>query len=179
MPPTTAKPQDKGSINLRKAKAGQLLLENPARSLGSALEEAGYAQATARVPKRNNLSADQCVQEAIKQSPGIDPSGLLEAARAALSDYLRDPERTGQARLGELSRAVEVCERWFGGHERAAGEVEQFVDRLEFMGAVNAELERRLEAKAVDAVEVETPKAPPNEASPQQASKHQGPPTAD
>ena len=82
------------SLNVRKALAGVKLLEG--KPLGQALTEAGFSKWTARAPSRNGISAEQCIAEAQKLDPELNPANLTTLAAQALGERLRAMHEDGE-----------------------------------------------------------------------------------
>ena len=102
-------------IDVRRALAGIGLLRG--LPLGPALREGGFSPWTARAPRRNRINADQCLREARKLSPNLDPAKLVSDARrvmlAKLTRLAEDPQLLERTRLGELVRVLEVAEKCY------------------------------------------------------------------
>ena len=116
--------------------------------IGTALQKAGYAESTARVPKAAGLSARSCVEAAIQANPEVDPSNLVRLARrtgeAKLQGMLDDPKALEGARLSEIARIIDVSERWYG--DRAVSQEDgdaAWLERMSLFAAALHEQRRR------------------------------------
>jgi len=124
------------------------ILANPSISQAEALtKHGGYAASTAATPKANGVNAGQCVAEAIKLNPEVNPATLLEKARllseTKIDSVLADPEAIKKARLGEVARMAEVMEKWHGDRsETQEMTPASFLERAKWV----AELDRLIKA---------------------------------
>lgn len=137
----------KTASDYRKAAAGALILQG--KSSYQALTSVGYAPSTARVPKANGLSAEQCVKMAKKAGIATDSAKIVRKARGVLTKQLQaledDPEPLGW-NPSKVARIVEVAEKYHGGHREAPdanADAHSFVDRVQWLETVLAEIKRR------------------------------------
>ncbi len=111
----------------KKAKAGLLMMNGLSQK--KALTQVGYAPSTAKAPKRNGIDADQCIAAMAEVYPHVMPADLLASTRELFKRKLDALNRDStKVKLGEISRALEVVERYHGErtpdhtHARDAGE---------------------------------------------------------
>jgi hypothetical protein len=140
--------------------AGLEMLKGTSRP--KALRAAGFAQSTIASSTRNGLTEFQCVKQAVRAFPKVDPAKLAEKARRvmelkldeAIGDDGNGSDSLKKAQLSEVARIVEVSERHFGG---SVGEGvdggRSFADRLLFLQAL---IERLGERRAAELAAVES-----------------------
>jgi hypothetical protein len=88
---------------------GKLVLQG--MSMAQAMQQSGYAAATARQPKNNGLVAAQCIQAALEAESGVQAATLKKEARGVLVDKLRwSAANIEKIRLSDAVRAVEGTE---------------------------------------------------------------------
>jgi hypothetical protein len=131
------------SYDHRKALAGIAMLSGV--RTGKALIQAGFSPWTARVPKAKGLDAAVCIAEAAKVDPECRPANLLTKARGRLRELLDDDGRWKRARVGEVARMIESCERYYGAGRGldALGEGETLEDRSRLVSALTAFVEEK------------------------------------
>lgn len=146
-------------LNMRKARAGLFILEG--MSTAEALIKAGYAPSTAHCPKRNGLTAEQCLLEARALDPSADPMTLVaDARRAALRtirQLLKLPAHLvlDGKNIGAITKLWDTAERYHGRGPIAPPSTNagvSFTDRAIELKMLLDELERRghLPRKVID-----------------------------
>lgn len=165
-------------INPRKARAGLEILNG--KPVGKALTESGYSPKTARNPKRNNLSVEQCLAETAKLPGMPEPVTLLRKARTALdmrlSQLIADPDSLAAERLADIARTAESAEKYYSGSAHGKTDERLLPDRIAFVqvliqslpagslphSVVNRSVDNRETAKTidVDATHGESDKSP-------------------
>ena len=119
---------------LRMIEAGKLILEG--KSLKQALIGAGFAESTARCPKKHKLHAEACVQVALAADRDVSPVDLRLSARKLFQATLdnADPKKTsltGAARAAEIAEKIGVRDGEASpGAARTAGERLAFLARV-------------------------------------------------
>lgn len=107
------------AINPRKAAAGLAMLAGS--TVRAALIGAGYSPATARTPKRNGVSADQCIEAARALYPEAEPGEILRSSREVmgkrLKQLLSDDDELRKHGIGQIARLTDVVERWYGDRD--------------------------------------------------------------
>ena len=149
-----------GRTNMRKALAGLNYLKG--MSAAQAIEHAGFAPSTAKKPASNGLTANRCIDEAVKVWPEVNPSTLVAKARRAFGNKLQDviDGKAKNVRLGELARAVDVAERHYGGDSGTIDDARRFGTRLAWLCEVLSsarDAQPILEGIVVDAAAAGTP----------------------
>jgi hypothetical protein len=141
----------------KRARAGRFIYENPEKPLKDALIHAGYSPMTARKPKHAGLDAQRCLEAAERADLIPSAATLRDQARHVLKLKLgrlvEDRKQLDGARLSEIARALDVTERAYSGSTSPADDARGFVDRLEFIAAVQRELVKRSESRQVEMVE--------------------------
>ena len=101
---------------LRMTEAGRLILSG--LSLKQALISSGFAESTARCPKRNGFSADQCAALALEEDREGRACDLRQSARRLflerIQQLLADDNLLKKTRLAETARLLGVVERLYG-----------------------------------------------------------------
>ena len=133
--------------------AGRYMLDG--LSLKQALMKAGYKESTARCPQLNGLNAKQCVELALKDGKETLPATLRASARELfqkkLDAGLDDPDTVS---LTAAARAAETVEKVYShSDENKEPDARSFADRLKWMQAVTAALNRR--ENVIDAVVID------------------------
>jgi hypothetical protein len=112
---------------------------------------------TARKPKHAGLDAQRCLEAAERADLIPSAATLRDQARHVLKLKLgrlvEDRKQLDGARLSEIARALDVTERAYSGSTSPADDARGFVDRLEFIAAVQRELVKRSESRQVEMVE--------------------------
>ncbi len=137
------------AINIRMARVGLGILNG--KSTKQALIAAGYAEATARRPTGNGLTAERCLLEASKLDRSADPGTMLEAARRLQLKQIRAILSAPESQLLDktlaltIPRITETVERYHGAVDARQSEREDrsFVQRAVIMKACIHELEKR------------------------------------
>lgn len=144
-----ALPAKFGGLNTRKAMTGVYLMQG--QSLRESMIRAGFAESVAASPAANGISEDLCIEEAKKMESSAEPSNLLSAARSRFAQSLAvlDPST---ARLGEVVKALEVSEKYYGKRELPAGAgFGMVVDRMSvYLTVVQAAQARGLALPGMD-----------------------------
>jgi len=132
------------SINMRKALAGAALLNEASKS--EAMRQAGYAETTAR--NSSKLSPKVAIDQAIAAGLAPDIATIRDLGRTAFARKLQEVYDDPKSfRLGEISRAVDVIERYWGDTQDPSDIAPRaFVARMEWIVGVQQELERRKQA---------------------------------
>jgi hypothetical protein len=141
------KAEDSSTPEVRRALTGLGLLQG--QSLAAAMRGAGLSASTASNPRQNGYVAEQCIELARALFPETDPSYLRTLARRAsalkMAKIVADPKALDFTRLSELSRMLDTVEKHHGANAGGTteGEAREFVDRLELMQEIAAEIHRR------------------------------------
>jgi len=159
---TVALPSRLGGLDVRRAMTGVYLTQG--ESLRESMGRAGFSESAAVNPAKYGISEEGCIEEAKKFEAASDPANLLSAARSRFAQSLAvlDPQT---ARLGEVVKALEVSEKYYGKRELPAGAgFGMVVDRMQvYLTVVQAAQARgvalpgmdRLPARRVSCDEVE------------------------
>jgi len=138
--------RSKHPVDHRRAQAGCYIFEG--MKLGPALERAGFSPWTAKAAKRNGINESQCLEAARHMELVPDSATIRNRARRVLDKKLQtledSTEELKKTRAGEVARIVEVTERYHGDKpSRDDVPVRDFVDRMEWVVALQQELDRR------------------------------------
>ena len=133
------------SINMRKALAGAALLNGCSKA--DAMRHAGYAD-PAKSHNISRLKPIEAVQEAIRAGLAPDIATIRDVTRSAFAVKMLDVNSNpADYRLGELARALDTVERYYGEHvEKSDIAPRAFVARMSWIVGVQQELERRKQA---------------------------------
>ena len=112
---TSMSKEANGAKRERMILAGKLMI-GEGISFFRALTRVGYSKFTARTPAQHGLYAKECVRLALQEDHETEPATLRESARKLfnrrLEVALEDPAKES---LTSVSRALETCERSYGG----------------------------------------------------------------